>query len=311
MMQIKQKLKNSFNHIHLKLNEKKYLTELDKHFGDFFPSKNFVMQNLSNLSMQDRKYKFVYNVIHLPFHTRDVEWLTNYIMDKIQKTPRLSVLSDIPYNTLKRYVETSSNFIARRNQYEKDLVCGYINNWLHECCDDYYLKAEQKQKYEKKRNFDEIFREKVVNAISLLGIDSSIVNLYLEESAHMWRKCVMQKTFMNRLQNSSYFKQFALNDDQRILLSKNNPQVWEKFVNKEFDFMNLWLAVREVKYYQQNKRVVDKAGTITPAMQLIDYKVYRLRDEKSSMRFEYIQLLKEAAQIVQEIESQNYGKSNI
>ncbi len=296
MMHLKQKLIKQFKKLSFKLNEKKYFAEMDKHFGDFFPSKSFVVQNLRSLIYEDRKYRFVYNAILLPFHTRDEEWLANFILDKARNNARLAGLRGIPFNTVKHYVQTSANFDARRNQYERDLVGAYITNWLDDTCNDYYLKADDKNFYKKNIDFDKIFREKVVRAISNLGINRSIVNLRMEENAPLWRNRVMRQTFINRIHGTVN----AMDDDKRIVLCQKDRMAWDKFVNKEFGYMNLWMSDREIKYKKKHNAVVRQAGTLTPAMELNDEQVFRLRYELNQISCEYYELLNESKNIVDE-----------
>ena len=301
-MHFKQKLIGNFEKLHCKLNGKKDFKLLDRYVDMFFPSKNYVMQNLRILTPEDKESRFIYNAVYLPFHTRDIEWLINSIKEKIHKTPVMAELDAIPYNTLKAYVETSPVFDARRNRYEQDLVCNYITNWLDSTSGDFFTTKEEKKRIKESRNFDEEFYEKVVCAIASLGINRPLVELYMAQNTGIWQKPVMQQTCLNRLKKD--FSKIALKQEERLLLGKYNPDAWNQLVEKELSYISKWMLLRENKHYGQHKKIIDKAGIITPAMKLADYRVYSLRDELTDTRCEYVELLKNSAHIVNDIQKE-------
>ena len=285
-MKLKQQILNGFDKLHLKVYEQKLFRDLDKVLLGLFPSVPFVAESLNYLVMSDKKYTFIYNVNYLPFHTRDNDWLAEYVMKMTKRS--LDNKKEISFDSAKRYVETSSKFQALRNEYENNLVREFMINLLDKDSANFFVSSEDKVSLRQDSNYDLLFREKVVKAMSALGMGKGIAEEYIERNLGLWHVKVMHRTFFNRVENG-YAN--IMDKAQRQKLAKNDSVAWESFANKELQYLHLWLLARENIYYKDHKDVIDRVGMSNAFAKMNHAQVYKLHAEVRQVRTEYNKML--------------------
>lgn len=282
-MKLTQQILNGFDKLHLKVYEQKLFRDLDKSLRGLFPSASFVAESLNHLVMSDKKYTFIYNVNYLPFHTRDNDWLAEYIIEMTKFKRNLESKKEISFASAKRYVEGSAKFQALRNAYENNLVREFMIKLLDKDSKNLLLNSEDMNSLRQDTNYDLLFREKVVKAMSALGMGKGIAEEYIERNLDVWYKKVMYKTFYNRLRKDAGH----INKEQCQVLAENDIQLWESMATKELQYLHLWLSARENKHYQDHKDVIDRVGTATPIMKITPAQVFKLNNEVRQVRNDY------------------------
>lgn len=293
-MKLKQKILNGFDKLHLKIYEQQLFMTLDESLKGFFPCESFIEQTLNLISLADKKYTFIHNVNFLPFNTRNSDWLAEYIIEMTRFRRNLKNKKEIPFNSVKRYVETSEKFKTLRDEYEYRLVRQYIKNLLNNNMDDFFVKKAEKAKLMKDSSYDLVFRKKVVAAITSLGIPQGVVDECIERSLDIWHKPTMHKTFYNRLEQEPN----QINREQRYNLSTNNPLLWESLAKKELQFFNLWVSAREDEHIVKYEDVLKRVNAPILVKKMSQAHSYKLNAEVRQARNEYKKVLKQASQEV-------------
>ena len=253
----------------------KYVQSLDSNLNKIFPEIGFVAQNIKCLKqktagevfMPERPLEFDFL---LPYYTRDVNWLETYVGIK---------LPNIRPDVISLYVRCSPKFDAVRSRYEQDLVTCYINEYKDYKNDDFHEKAEDKYLLRNSINYDKIFRNKVKETITELGVSECNVEFALEKSAALWRPEAMKVAFLNRYPQcgmSDYVrcgKRFNRGSEDDRQISYYNERAWQllplgKLTDSQKALYNQWIALREYEYYQEHKKTINQLGLATPNMQI-------------------------------------------
>jgi hypothetical protein len=186
-------------------------------------------------------------MINLPCHLRDTEWLARML----QKKQNLGVFN---INNIIEFVKTSSFFAEQLHNYEQEIVRWQISwmthggeNWL---ADEKYGGDEIMSS----PKCDIGFRKGVIDTLSAIGMDKEAIEEGIERNADSWRENHMKRAFSNEFYDFFY-------DLDPV----------------EQGHEELWLKMRRYEYYRSHKKSVDKYGIATPDMQMSDEEVSQLR----------------------------------
>ena len=228
-------------------------------FGDDIKREN-VMFHLHDNAWLIKYVDDIANTVHVPYHAQKEK---DPVSDKVRQL-------HVPLDSIKKYVKYADSFNQRRNQFERDFVKTYLNarldghNMLTDC--RFFVPFDP--------NYDESFRDGVLKSMQKIGLDSHNVEACLELNANVWRKPVMQKTFINR--------NHLITNEERAVLAKHNPQLFHQLKNREkSDFQN-WVRLREYDYYQKHRDIVDAMGTATEYMKM-DFDKHHCVEVKESL----------------------------
>lgn len=284
---------------------------LDQYLDEFFPTQNYINATMKNLEWLDRDYHTIFNIRFLPFHTRDEIWLARYVEKSLSQLlcfennqgdlGAINHRKELPYATLnedkwlvdlvyrnmpvefssiRKYVEVSPKFDAKRCEYEQGVVRGYMRNWLSDCqANDFFMKGEDKVRLANNLNCDKKFRNKVSQAMASLGIDKDSVEAGIELNADLWRKNLMRRAFYN--------EKTKLEHDQLETLFKYDFPVLKDLLVNEYRNLDTWVQLREYDYYQDHKAVIDQLGTATPSMKLNPDEAMKLRIKNRQFDYKY------------------------
>lgn len=297
LVKLNQVVPNTFHQEHLRVNKL-----LDDCLYGLFPNQEYINANLKNLTPVQKNVKY-YKKNFLPFHTRDTFWLANYLEQVFNQTQALKKFSSqrahvgVTLSYIKKYVEESPKFDAVRNYYEQNLVRAYINMTLDYQADDFFSKGIVKTDERNALNYDQLFRNRVVNAMTFLGVERGSIEIGLEANADLWRDKVKRQTFFN---NYSMDNMNAVVSPDGIL-AKNAPNRWKKLTNMGSKLYQRWSDLNDYQYYQQHHAVIDKLGTATPNMLITTEKANKLELDTDAMAFEFECLLYKAAETVANI----------
>ena len=97
----------------------------------------------------------------------------------------------------------------------------------------------------------------VIDNMIKFGIDQYSIEASLEKNANLWREQAMDLEFMNQFlrplkpnKKTTSFEQYA------------------NIVNQVISKRNDWMALREYKYYQNHKFIIDQLNLATPNMKM-------------------------------------------
>lgn len=291
---------NTFGSEHLRLNKM-----LDECLYTLFPNQEFINVNLQNITSIQKNLNF-YKKNFLPFHTRDTFWLSKYLeqsfnqMQALKKFRSEKIHVGVVSGYIKKYVESSPKFDAVRSFYEQNLVRAYINMTLNYKADDFFSKGTIKTQEHRALNYNQLFRERIVNAMSFLGVDRNSIEVGLEANASLWREKVNKQTFYN-IYNIDNMDAIVNPDG---LLAKHAPMRRNKLMSVGNKLYGRWKNLQDYEYYQEHKQVIDQLGVVTPAMLLTTEKATKLQNDVDSMAFEYECILCNAAECVATIINQ-------
>jgi len=323
-MKLKEFVKKRFFEKHLQQNVRlvKEFNFLDQYVEDIFPDQHIINSVVEYLSPKDKNYNFNYNVSFLPFHTNDDEWLASYTEravsqlcslkeDEKQDKEILPFCSLEPRNLLyspfyeatpvnrqsiMKYIKFSPKFAEKRDAYEQKVTLAYINNLMHDDKYNFYLSAEEKTKCMNNVNCDKKFRNHVVDAMSSLGMGEKNIEASLEINAKVWRKAMMCRAFYNE---KSIFSQ-----QQLRALKKGNSELYKDLMDKENQYLRVWIRLREFEYYQENAKVIDSLG-INSNKKLNAEQFVELNSKKKQLESEY-ELIK--IRVLHALEDMMHGK---
>lgn len=247
------------------LRQQRVFEFLELYLPNMFPPKKVVQAWINNVKYEAYRPENVYRPEFLPFHTRDDRWLAKYAAQIIKPEN-----ANIKFADLKDFVTKSAAFDTARNQYELDLVKAQIQFLMdpeHE--PNGLMKftnlSDQREWSRQRENKDscECFRLDVVRAMKVLGINQHTAEVGLETNADLWRRQKMENTFQSRYVGISYWHPDELNQ----LLAEHH------MTRAELDQMgaqyrDLWLKLREYRYYGDHQAIIDELGTATENMKM-------------------------------------------
>ncbi len=262
------KLSENFYKMGLTRAEKADFKMLDTLAEDFFPKMNTVQEYLKTFCDNDIRKIFKlrveknkdYNMDNLFLLTQNEQWLAGYfqfyVMDNLAKSfYQVDASKEADNSTMasiKKYVEISPKFKAKRSEFEQNIVKAYIQNWTsNDWGDDFSCKQEKKWALSFSPNFDKEFRNKVSVAMQLLNVKPEAVEAGIEGLAGFWREEAMKLAFQNN---------FRKNFDKEF-----NYDTADK---SEIEYAHQWLALRELEYFKDHKAAVKKYGSQTEAMKM-------------------------------------------
>ena len=269
MMNMKVKGKPIINKIKVKEVSAKEAMDYSKiceHLGYIFPKSNQIIAMLDKDRYQSKCKKIddVYIADYLPFFLNDQTWLTNYVVQLIEKAePDYKIKA----KHVENFISKSSAFASVRSYYEVDLIEANIR----------YLYDSFKN-IKDLRNIDELFRDEVLRFMNHVDIDPHTIEANLEKKADLWREQMMLKAFENK---------YAMHD---VAISKHSD-LWKKyFENFKQAHKKVWMKQREYAYYQNHKDIIDELGLATKNMKINQShaKILNYKLDKFEKKFEQL-----------------------
>ena len=294
MSKLTQMLKEQFKKIYLRNKEKRNSQLLDEFLDEIFPNEKMVNLDIKNLSFKNKDNNQVYRRDFLPFHTRDNEWLANYVEQVYYRSRSQRVMQIIATGKVKHrykaltlkdiqsYVNTSANFDHKRKEYEEMIVKSYLSLFNQEQQDDFYYPSSFKTNYWRVGKdlhygddcLDAVqYRGLVLRALDFLGIDSNVSKNTLELNANLWRHDVWRNEIVYKLLHNVMQEDHAdvvpsLNLEK---LRADNVSDYYKLMLTENQILSLNKARCEYDYYHASSEinnVVDSLGRTTSSMQM-------------------------------------------
>lgn len=177
-------------------------------------------------------------------HLRDEEWLSRRLQED---------LKDIPLDTIKEYVHTSSEFSDAREAYEQRIVKWQIE-WMMNDGENWLVPDGYGEEFIKfHEDYDKGFRLGVVKTLSAIGMHIDAIEKGIEVNADLWRIQVMRGTFFNRYNPIIGFM-----------------SAYTDIEEPREEHISAWIKMRLYQYYQEHRDSVDKYGVRTPDMELSD-----------------------------------------
>jgi len=208
-----------------------------------FLKENKIEENLSIYSMEEnlkliKNLKNQYQMKHidnvnfvdeLPYRLYDYDWLANYILMIIKRHEHHFPLKP---NEVKKFIQESSHFNAARNEYINGLAKKLIVKNMN------YSKTNVPARSRRVYAYEEIFRNKILCGMCVLGLDPFVSELAIENNADLWRTQNMVRAFNEHYYvNDNFFK---------------NDERWQKFRTIH---LKKWLKCRESEYYFNHANV--------------------------------------------------------
>lgn len=287
------KLKQIFNFREPKLSkeDEKNFAVIDCYIDRAFDiTEKQVTENLRkvNLEDKDRDKKSKYaryahlDAYDLQFHTRDTDWLVSYVRHivnffivlrkKIELEPlENSGIRSFSTETISRYVTLSPKFDKLRNDFEQKMTKAYINIHKNEN-QDFLCDMSELNKERKSIGYDILFREHIVEAMTTLGVTEKSVNVALESNRELWLPAVRQQSFENAKENN-------VTEKERELLTGDSVSNLSLLDYVENQLFTSWNALRDYRYYQTHKDIIDELNLITPNMKINTKKQNELMQE--------------------------------
>lgn len=269
----------------------------DQFLYDLFPYKHDLAATVRNLRFDDPQHHQTLTMKDLPYHTRDNNWLAQYVTKAIQQLDEFNHDPErchnvygkkfLPYHTIdgtvdtiqsnqepwpniSHYVTSAPRFDKFRCRYEQDVVKEYINCVVH------HLQPvrTENEALATEKNYDQLLRCYIVQAMVDLGIDRHSIETSLEINANLWRASAMQQACQN-----TYRAELDDPNLCKFLISQNPPMFttfiqWREIRTK---LQKLWLKQREFTYYQKHHEIIDELHLATPNMLLTPDQVKRLQ----------------------------------
>ena len=296
---------------------------LDSHIDDIFPNQDTINQVVNRLSYYNKKFNFSYNILLLPFHTRDAEWFVNYIEVALSQLLSLKKgeennrdvlpfcnIDNCDYNyspyyyaipvsrqNLINYVKTSPKLAEKIDEYERNVTAGYINNLICANGHNFHMTSEGKEKLMNSTNCDINFRDNVIEAISSLGMHKENIEDSLELNAKVWRKPMMRRAFYNE---KSLFSK-----EQIQLLRDGNPVLFKNYIDKENEYMMSWIRLREHEYCQVYSKIFNRLGLATTDIVMNATQIEEVNEKNQKLDNDYNLVLFQVLNSVSDLESAN------
>lgn len=255
-----------------------------------FPAEDLKQINAANkINKQDYKAKY------LPFNTRNEEWLANFIVKTIQnlqiklcldgKKSAYRMLGNVTVDDIKKFMASSVEFNAMREDYELGLVKSYVNLLRDNTRDDFFTVAEEKQAILEHVNCSMLFRNRIVDAMQYLNLPEDVIEVGIEKNRNLWYARMQNHTFANLYEhvpiveeNSRHIYPYLYRD-------------WLKWDNSIRSFHAYWKNLDDYKYYLKHKNVIDKIGNAMPNMKITKAQSVDLIKKTNDKYLEYKRLL--------------------
>ena len=178
---------------------------------------------------------------NLPCHLRDNNWMSQYLEYKL-----LDKGLHIPAPAIQEFMDNSDRFNELRHNYELEIVRWQIDwmrndgeGWLiPNGYDDFSIMVSP--------DSVEIFRGGVVKTLTVIGMDSEVVEEGIEKNADMFRE--------------RYIKAGFSNEFEPVLYHYGSPAPADE------EHKRNWLKAKRYEYYCKHKQSVDKYGEPHPDM---------------------------------------------
>ena len=276
--------------------EKEIFAVLDQYLDYIFRIDKQEM--LANMKKLNPKHKYSHQKYHnltaydLQFHTQDNEWLTMYtrhivnfysaIREKIGAEPiENSGRKEFPVAVVEKYVATSPKFAQKRDEYAQAVVQACIivhrNEEQDFICDRGAMQEERTDKF-----YDNKFRNRIIEAMTSISISENNIETALELNHDLWLRQTRWQTFNNN-------KELDLKGAEREFMYHRQPydmQVLDQLDNQLFE---KWNQLKDCKYYEAHREVIDRLGTAKPNMKLNAKEKTKLMNEVMELGHTYNQ----------------------
>ncbi|MGN0960641.1 MAG: hypothetical protein ACI4PF_00410 [Christensenellales bacterium] len=208
-----------------KIGEENYL--LDKVTSELFPESGEWWSSCFNRPK-------TLALSNLPCHLRDDMWLTQYLLNKVN---RISI-SPLTKTQVYDYVRTSLYFNQERNAYEQRIVEWQIK-WVLNGGGNYSLPTgmDDDERLNMMPDCDIYFRKIIMKTLMNIGMNRIAIEEGLEKNSHLWREEYMEMAYNIRYNCCGF-------EDTMIMLPPTDEEHKKN-----------WLAMREYEYYQDHKKV--------------------------------------------------------
>ena len=234
-------------------------------------------QKLLTTMVEDLKHdsylKYAGSLVdELPFHLRDINWLTNYVIDYLHNAE-----PTVEFNAeeVKDFLQKSPAVKHARDNFEQSLIKSLIKCNLHtDKCN------QSKNKISRSRNmicYEELFRNKILYSADTLGLDHHRAELTLETNAGLWRKEIMKRGFLEHYYSDST----QLNHKQYL--------AWYNLAKKHF---SKWFKCREFEYFDKHKNILNEANAVTDNMKIGYIRYACLSQELADLNNQRLQMLR-------------------
>ena len=275
----------------------KYFPRLDYMLKDVFPNENSIKQNLIELRANDKRDRDAVNAFYLPFNTRNVDWMSTYIHKIISQQLQVNNMP-VPFEAIRAFVACSEEYNYQCNAYERNIVKCYIELLKDSEFDSFMVWKSDKKRDLKKADYDIFFYQKVANAMRAMHMPEASIERGLELNADLWREDAKKIAFENTF--SPKFKKII--DQNKNLLKKHNPEIFNKTLRTKYDLYEAWSQLRDYQYYANHQEVIDKTYSHTPGMKLGKSEAKILQEQINDMSIEYEYVLFEAYMEIEKIQ---------
>ena len=188
----------------------------------------------------------------LLLHLTDYEYLADYVIAIVKKSmPEFNYSRTVVKNFIKSSPEFNQALTNLQNRFIKEFIANTTvtdpfceRNIRHRCF----------------VSFDEIFRNKVIFCLKILGLKRPNIELSLEQNADLWRKQNMVRSF-----DEYYYPQIDEPTDSYLYL---------KWCELHKMHREEWLKYYEFNYANKYSAVIEKAGTFTDNMKISQFRFF-------------------------------------
>jgi len=139
------------------------------------------------------------NYCNMPCHLRNNSWLSKLLyVTLIEKGINISL------KQIKKFMNTSKEFVEARHNYELEIVRWQIN-WMKKGGDGFLLPNKYDEFYIYSSEVDIAFRSAVVSTLKAIGMDSEVIEEGIERFSDLWRENYMNKAFSNKFESVQRF----------------------------------------------------------------------------------------------------------
>ena len=273
------KILNNFYQKHFAINEEQYQQDckiLRLYTPLMFPLPSENDEIIANIELGDKFLSAGSNNRFYPFNTRNDQGLAKELASLVKFMSKMESKHEssnenwerfpdvkINFRNVLNFVKNDEFFNQTRNEYEEDLVRAQINFMMQDQqpsglllrtaynnINNQFFTVKEYHFHEvmKDPNADVVFRQKVFNAMTKLGIDTHSIEAGLEKHANLWR----EKMMLN-----AYYNQYPLPAEKEKNHDLNDGINEIANVFRE-GFKKTWLRHRRGKYYQEHQQILDE-----------------------------------------------------
>lgn len=216
-----------------KQNDNSVLNDEEKSVVNFELMMFFPLTGEWNISCLGRSDNL--NIANLPCHLRDNEWISKYI-EKMTIKDGYFVSSE----KIKKYIDSSEKFNNLRHEHELEIVKWQIEQMMNGGDQWLIKRGMSKDAMFTSPDVVELFRDGVARTLSLIGMNSEVVEEGIEKNAGLFRDQCIKQGYVN------VFEPFLMKYSAPNLIDEKHK--------------NNWIRAKKHEYYCNHKQSVDKYG---------------------------------------------------